>query len=192
MSRPTPEAINEPFRGAAEQVRRCDCPGCPEAGLYRAPQGRDRLTDYYWFCLDHVRQYNLAWDYFRGMNEAEIEAIRRYDTVWQRPSWPFSGNYHAAEERLRNAYHHVGGENGQDYRPHSRPWRPQSPEEQALAVFDLHASASFTEVKARYKKLVKRLHPDANGGDREAEERLKVVNQAYHTLKKAFGQETPR
>lgn len=192
MSRPTPEAINEPFRGGAEQVRRCDCPGCPEAGLYRAPQARDRLTDYYWFCLDHVRQYNLAWDYFRGMSEEEIEAIRRFDTVWQRPSWRFSGTYQTAEEQLRNAYYHVGGENGQDYRAQHRSRRPQSAEDEALAVFDLQASASFTDVKTRYKKLVKQLHPDANGGDREAEERLKVVNQAYHTLKKAYGQEARR
>ena len=59
-------------------------------------------------------------------------------------------------------------------------------------MLDLEASASFTEVKTRYKKLVKRLHPDANGGDREAEERLKIINQAYQTLKKAFAQETPR
>ncbi|MFO1060844.1 MAG: DnaJ domain-containing protein, partial [Dongiaceae bacterium] len=35
----------------------------------------------------------------------------------------------------------------------------------------------------RYKSLVKRLHPDANGGDKAAEERLKHINLAYSTLK---------
>ena len=188
MARPTPDAIFEPTRRPETKLRACDVPGCPNEGLYRAPKSRHQLEDYYWFCLDHVREYNLAWDYFAGMDEDQIVEIRRRDTIWQRPSWLFSGNYQRAEEKLRNAYYHVGGED----REPSRPKRPQSEEEQALAVFDLTASASFTEVKSRYKKLVKRLHPDANGGDREAEERLKVVNQAYQTLKKTLGQEAPR
>ena len=64
-------------------------PGCAEDGLHRAPVARDRLSEYYWFCTEHVRRYNLAWDFFAGMNEQEIEYQRRFDTVWQRPSWPF-------------------------------------------------------------------------------------------------------
>ena len=192
MARPTPDAIFEPTRRPETKLRCCDVPGCPNEGLYRAPKSRHQLDEYYWFCLDHVREYNLAWDYFAGMDEDQIEEIRRRDTIWQRPSWPFSGNYQRAEEKMRNAYHHVGGEEGEPSRPGQSRGGPQSEEDKALAVFDLTASASFTEVRSRYKKLVKRLHPDANGGDREAEERLKVVNQAYQTLKKTLGQETPR
>jgi curved DNA-binding protein CbpA len=47
---------------------------------------------------------------------------------------------------------------------------------------------TFPEIKARYKQLAKRLHPDANGGDTRAEEQLKKVNEAYATLKKSFVQ----
>lgn len=188
MARPSPDALSRPFRRPRRQLRGCEVPGCNEEGLHRAPKARNNLTEYYWFCLEHVREYNLAWDYFSGMSEEEIEAIRRYDTVWQRPSWPFSGSYFEAEEKLRNAYHHVAGEDG----PRQQPQRPKSPNADAFALFDLAPSASFTEVRTRYKKLVKRLHPDANGGDREAEERLKVVNEAYQTLKKAFGQDSSR
>jgi DnaJ-domain-containing protein 1 len=60
-----------------------------------------------------------------------------------------------------------------------------SKEEAALAVLELSPPVTWAEVRARYKALVKRLHPDANGGDTSAEEQLKLVNQAYGTLKAA-------
>lgn len=188
MPRATPNALQEPFRNPNQDLRRCDAPGCMEEGEFRAPKSRVQLNDYFWFCLDHVRLYNLSWDYFKGLSEEEIEDIRRHDTVWQRPSWPLGGGYQAAEEKLRNAYYYAAGE---DHQP-PPPRRPQSEEEKALAAFELPATASFTEVKTVYKKLVKQLHPDANGGDKSAEERLKAINQAYQTLKKSFGQDGSR
>ena len=189
MARATPAAIFEPFRYPCEHERTCGAPGCGEEGLYRAPVARDRLDEYYWFCLEHVRQYNASWDYFGGMSEAEIEAIRRNDTVWQRPSWPMGQSYLHAEAEVRvHIWHEFGPGHANGGRSTAGP-RPQSEEEKALAMLDLSASASFTEVKVRYKKLAKRLHPDANGGDREAEERLKEINQAYTTLKKSRSQD---
>jgi hypothetical protein len=186
MRRPTPEAINRPFAQPQPAPRRCAQGGCAEDGVYRAPAARDRLSDYVWFCLDHVRAYNRAWDYFAGMSEAEIENQRRADTVWQRPSWPLG---HFGE--------HAGGDAG--YRVHdgfdtfwenertaAKPPKPRTEEEKALAAFELTAPVTFQDVKARYKSLVKKLHPDANGGDPEAEERLKTINQAYAALKMSF------
>ena len=142
---------------------------------------RDRLTQYYWFCLEHVRDYNKAWDYFKGMNEAQIEAQRRHDTVWQRPSWPLGGGFVGAraDARLHDDFGLFGD-------PAHRSVRAQSEEEKALAILDLERPSDFTQIKARYKKLAKQLHPDANGGNKEAEERLKFVNQAYTTLKSSF------
>lgn len=190
MARQTPQAVDEPFRMPGAQERVCEVPGCREAGAFRAPKGRGRLTDYYWFCLGHVREYNAAWDYFAGLSEDEIEAIRRNDTVWQRPSWPLNRPYNGAEAELHEQIRRMFDESwapGADARRERREAkRARSAEEQALAVLDLDASASFTEVKTRYKKLAKQLHPDANGDDREALERLKAVNEAYATLKKSF------
>ena len=56
--------------------------------------------------------------------------------------------------------------------------RPVTPEEEALAVMDLAVGVTQDEIKARYKELVKLHHPDATGGDKAAEERLKSINQA--------------
>src|SRR3546814_20080544 len=74
------------------EARRCDHPGCPGTGEFRAPKSRDRLTDYFWFCLDHVREYNKSWNYYSGLSDNEVERMIRYDTVWQRPTWPMGVN----------------------------------------------------------------------------------------------------
>ena len=78
----------EGFRRKAEAVyRHCEHPGCEMPGEHRAPKDRS-LSDYWWFCLDHVRDYNRAWNYYAGMSEPEIELHLRNDTCWQRPTWP--------------------------------------------------------------------------------------------------------
>ena len=196
MSRRKSEALFTPFRRAQGFVRPCEAPGCAEEGVYPAPKARDRLKERYWFCLEHVRAYNLAWDFYRGMSMQEIEAHRHADFFWHRPSWPFGkvGN----GGRSGEGFHFEDpfgffddGPNGKDdgaREPDMR--RPSSAEERALAAFDLSPGASFSAIKARYKQLVKMLHPDANGGDREAEERLKVINQAYATLKACYASPT--
>ncbi len=186
MARPTPEAIFEPFRSPDESHRPCQHSDCVEPGLYRAPKSRDQLTDYYLFCLEHVRDYNKAWDYFVGMSEDEIEAQRRVDTVWERPSWPLGADYSKAEEQARENLEREFG-NGSAKAGHKSA-RQRSGDERALAVLDLKRPITFPEIKARYIELVKRLHPDANGADKAAEEELKLVNEAYSTLKYSFVQ----
>lgn len=181
------------------QVQGCDHPLCAEPGLYRAPKTRQRLNDYYWFCLDHIRDYNRMWNYYEGMEAAEIEAHVRADTVWQRPTWPLGGWRSAKFDRatasaqagFQAEFHEGFGffEEDRTAREERRNRRrearttPRTAEERALALLDLAPPVTLKQVKVRYKDLVKRLHPDANGGDKSAEERLKLVNQAYSTLK---------
>ena len=173
----------------ATGVRRCDVPGCTSAGEFRAPKARDRLNDYYWFCLEHVREYNRAWNYYAGMSEAEVEADLRRSTTWNRPSWPFgtAAKGEGPAWGFRDPFDLFDGEspNGERHDP-SQP-RPQSAEEKAFQTMHLSPPVTIAELKAQYKSLVKIHHPDANGGDREAEERLKLINDAYTTLKRFLG-----
>ena len=81
--------------------RICDNPGCMATGDYRAPKSRDHMNDYYWFCLDHVREYNRNWDYFAGLPEGAIEDYIRNAAVWERPSWPM-GEWRVREQKLRD------------------------------------------------------------------------------------------
>lgn len=174
-------------QGTAE--RSCECPGCLAPGVYRAPKSRRQLSEYYWFCLEHVRDYNRTWNYYAGMDETEVEAHIRNDTVWQRPTWPL-GSWHSFRERrgdpgvrFRDPFGFFRDEsrpaNGGAETRHGLP----PAERQALNVLELSPPVTRAEIKIRYKGLVKQLHPDANGGDKEAEERLKLINQAYSTLK---------
>jgi hypothetical protein len=183
-----PEEAPEP------PVRICDHPGCAAVGDFRAPKSRLDLRDYYWFCLEHVRAYNSAWNYYAGMSDREVEAEIRSDTVWQRPSWRLGirhGPDYAA--RLRDHFGLFG--NGADAaRDHARRRggaggavaRALSAHEQALAVFEIGPPITPGRLKARYKALVKLHHPDAHGGDKAAEEKLKIINQAYATLKAGY------
>jgi hypothetical protein len=176
-------------------VRPCDHPGCIAGGDFRAPKSRLHLHDYYWFCLDHVRAYNSAWNYYAGMSDNEIEAEIRHDTVWQRPSWRL-GDRHGPgyAERIRDHFGvfpggaestHEGGRRASE-RGHDPVRRALSARDQAIAVFEIEPPFTLVRLKARYKTLVKLHHPDAHGGDKAAEERLKIINQAYATLKASY------
>ena len=176
---------------AAPQTRCCDFPGCAGEGLYRAPRDRTHLTEYLWFCLDHVRAYNSSWNYFAGLSEDEVEAMTRQDTVWQRPSWPFGTRPPRHDQGRAYRVHDPfgifdddGPEGGTERR--RRPNGAATPEARAFSVMGLEPPVTAAELKARYKELVKRHHPDANGGDKAAEERLKRINEAYTTLKRFF------
>ncbi len=159
----------------------CDMPGCAEAAGYRAPKSRGSLREYHWFCLDHVRAYNAAWDYYKGMTPGEIEAELRRDTSWQRPSWPL-GRLGALNFEPANMADPLGVLGA---RAAAAGFEGGAPPDlrQPLATLGLGWPVSFAEVKARYKRLAKQHHPDANHGDPAAEERLKTINVAYAAIK---------
>lgn len=111
------------------------------------------------------------------MTEAEVEADVRRDNVWQRPTWPLG----SAAFNHRFQWHDDELGEPPDAQKPSRP-RAVSPMEQALHVLDLTPPVTRAIVKAQYKMLVKRYHPDANGGDKAAEERFKIVSEAYRLV----------
>lgn len=174
----------------AEPVRRCEHPGCESEGLYRAPRSRS-LDGYRYLCLEHVREVNRAWNYCAGMTAEEVEAMIRADTVWRRPTWPLGGRRggpgNGAGPVWRDDFGIFGPDGpGTESPAEAARRRPQTPEEQALQELEMTTPTTFPEIRLRYKELVKRHHPDANGGDKAAEERLKRINQAYATLKSAY------
>lgn len=164
--------------------RCCDLPGCGAQGEYRAPKSRDNLRDYWWFCLEHVRAYNSSWDYYKGMSPAQMEHELRADTAWQRPSWPLGRLGSAAweEEVLRDPLHILASAGVNKAKARDATQTPSDLRE-PLRTLDLTWPTTLDAVKTRYKELAKRHHPDANGGSRDAEERLKTINIAYATLR---------
>ena len=172
------------FEDRPVKVRGCDHPGCSCAGDYRAPKNRE-LSDYYWFCIDHVREYNKAWDYFAGMPPGAIEAHIRSASVWDRPTWPL-GDWQKREQKVRDTINEeFFGDGTGTFK--NEPAPPMgSGERDALATLKLAPPVTFAEIKAQYRVLVKRHHPDANGGAIEAEEMFKNINQAFAVLKQIY------
>lgn len=173
-------------------LRLCDAPGCVGLGEHRAPRSRDDLNNYYWFCMDHVRAYNARWNFYAGMNQQEIEKQIRADTTWWRPTWPLgtqNGRRGASADGPILDFGVFGQDDWDQQRIQSNSaeagWRPRpgSDESEALAILNLEPPITREDIKTRYKDLVKRHHPDANGGNKEAEERLKVINRAYSVLR---------
>ncbi len=172
--------------GAHPFQRVCEAAGCRQHGEYRAPYARDRLDQYRWFCLEHVRDYNKKWDYFAGLDASQIEQHIRADTIWRRPVWPLGGRSSGG------SYAHIidpfgladDAGLGEKPAPHYDGSEQLTPAERnALDVLELSWPLTRAAVKSRYKELVKLHHPDANGGARDAEEKLKQINAAYSTLR---------
>jgi hypothetical protein len=130
-----------------------------------------------------VRDYNQSWNYFAGMNEDEIEAHRRADFTWHRPSWRFGGVGATGEASFHDPFGFFAEGGPASGGTRSEPAPPPGRAMRMMAVLDLEPGFTLVELKARYKALVKRHHPDLHGGDRDAEERLKLINEAYNYLR---------
>ncbi|MFQ5971953.1 MAG: J domain-containing protein [Alphaproteobacteria bacterium] len=137
------------------------------------------MTKFLWFCLDHVREYNAAWNYYEGMSETEIEVELRKDAIWHRPTWPLRG---WPDERYHDPFGLFDDRPERSSEEQVGRWGWRSGDAEALAVLDLRPPVTVASIKQRYKELVKRHHPDANGGDSRHEERLKEINRAYGRL----------
>ncbi|MGD9738239.1 MAG: J domain-containing protein [Bauldia sp.] len=174
----------------------CETPGCVRPGEYRAPKGRLREGQYFHFCLDHVRDYNKRYNYFAGMAEADIDAYRVDAATGHRPTWTMGAQGGKARtyrseggdsDNLRDVFGILNGgpgfTAGRTEAPRQRPLH--NSERASFAVLDLEGGEKREEIKARFKSLVKLLHPDANGGDRSSEDRLREIIQAYNHLKAA-------
>ncbi len=176
--------------GAFEtSTRVCEKPGCDQAGQYRAPKSPDTLDDFFWFCKDHVREYNQKWSFFDGATEQDIADQADKDRVWERETKPFG---RMSEEQRAWARlgvddpHQVLGANatqnpGKSITGATRRLPPT--ERKALEILEAKDHWTKSEIRKTYKKLIKVLHPDMNGGDRTDEDRLQEVVWAWDQIK---------
>lgn len=173
--------------------RICEHTGCRTAASTRAPKSRDLLHDHYWFCQAHAAEYNRTWNFFAGMSEGEIRARMSDEAMTGgRPTWSLGGGGRNREAAATRAFFQdplgafAAGLNARAAEARAARDRGLGRlERRALADLDLDSGADGPTIRARYTELVKRCHPDANGGDRSAEHKLERVLQAFRTLRKA-------
>ena len=177
----------------------CQWPKCDAPATHRAPKGRLRASEYWQFCLEHVREYNNSYNFFAGMSEDAVAKYQKDALTGHRPTWKMGsvGGQRAAR-RGRSEFAADGmatddpfslfGEAG-PRASHARaaPERRTvlNAQRRALDVLGLEGDAQRADIKAKFKVLVKRHHPDANGGDRGSEDQLREIIQAYNYLKSA-------
>ncbi len=173
-------ALRLPQHLLASSESMCDWPGCRNTAQYPAPRSRDKLRDFRYLCLEHVRIVNASWDYFKGMSQAEIEDHCRKDATWHRPTWRVgcSAGFDSSEWRDWFDLFRFGP--SQTHVENDRA--NGSVASDMMTRLGLDVGFTLVELKKRYKTLVKRHHPDLHGGDKKAEERLKLINEAYTYL----------
>ncbi len=170
--------------------RPCDYVGCKSPGLHRAPKSRERANEFWQFCAQHAADYNKRWNYFAGMSEAEKADFQKKEETGHRPTWTFRGG---RGDRLAAAGRGgkvggaadplgmLGGDPGAA--PAKARRRLTKLQSLALDAMQLEENATGPQIRAKYAELVKRWHPDSNGGDRGAEQELQKALKAYQTLK---------
>jgi hypothetical protein len=189
-----PAAAEKRVAKADANARRCAVAGCAEAAELRVPKDRNNMDERLWLCRKHVRERNARWNFFEGMSGDEVEKYCLDALTGHRPTWPLGKRAAAKRDRADGenktaawSYRVEDGfavfEESAEPSRQPRPSRLTKGQLDALAILNLEESASLHEIKARYKELVKRFHPDANGGNRGTEERLKQVIKAYGHLR---------
>ena len=191
----------EATKAAEEKHPPCQWKGCGRPAPYRAPKGRGRDGEYFAFCVDHVREYNAAYNYFDGMSDEEVTDFQKDAITGHRPTWKVGANSwaHGTKARVSGA----GGGPAGGFSPHdphglfaerARQAREEPVaqrrvlkpiERKSLEALHLPETATKPEIKSRFKELVKRHHPDSNGGDTRSADTLREIIQAYNYLKKA-------
>ncbi|NBX02762.1 MAG: molecular chaperone DnaJ [Alphaproteobacteria bacterium] len=165
---------------SADDAPPCEAEGCPERGVYKAPKARDKLHEYCWFCLDHVREHNKQWDYFDGMERDEIEEFMKEAVTGHRPTWAREDAFKTPHARLYQAL-----EEFLNLSPkRAAQTSPALPEKlrKALATLDMPHPYTLKELKIQYRVLVKKFHPDVNKGSKQHEEKFKQITASYQYL----------
>jgi DnaJ domain len=179
------------LHGRIEGARaQCAVPGCGGPGEFKAPlqpANFDGPGSWRFLCLDHVREHNAKYNYFDGMSPDEISEAQSPLAGWDRPSRKFGtagGDPPPAWSDFSDPLEAISTRFG-SVREAARPSRFSKPEKRALSVLGLGEDADLQQLRRRYSGLVRRYHPDKNGGDRAHERRLGEVIEAYQLLKKS-------
>lgn len=180
-------------RSVRREAPPCEWNGCKNEGTHRAPKGRGHERDYWRFCLNHVRQYNQSYNFFAGMSADAVSDYQKDALTGHRPTWKMGmSNPSAArpddEQSFVDPFGVFHGGKAKPKRKKAENARSdgrsiRNAERKAFDTLGLDIDASKPDIKSKFKDLVKRHHPDTNGGDRSTEDRLIEIIQAYNYLK---------
>ena len=161
--------------------RVCAHANCDRAAHHPTPMGRDPSVGAQWLCACHARERNVNWNYFQRMSGGEIDAARVAAHTWNRPTWPVGGGPSAA----RAAPQHRGPDCGGSKDARMRASGRSRSDLRALAILGLHAEATPGDIRDRFRRLLRNLHPDLNDGRHVDATRLRAIIWAWRVLRPA-------
>ena len=165
----------------------CDYKNCKKIGQYKAPIDKDNSKKFRWLCLDHIKEFNRSWDYFKGMSDQEVCVFLKSDMTWHKPTQSFSSPGNFFNILWKNTLN--GGEgilsNGYGKKIKTKI-NFSDKDREAFKIIELEVGTKWDKIQNQFKKLVKKYHPDMNAGNKKFEEKLKIVTLAYTQLKLAY------
>ncbi len=183
------------FHGRVKGARQhCAYPECPQSGEFRAPDLSGRATtpngpgDYKYLCLDHVREFNAGYDWFRGMSADQIADAQSPLNVWPSETRAFSAAAGVDSPPKWSDFNDPLDAISTRFRERMPKQRSDgamlSPEDRrALKTLGLGEDADRRALRSAYSAKVRKYHPDKNGGNRSYEKALQDVIAAYTHLK---------
>ncbi len=165
----------------------CDYKNCKKIGKHKAPIEKDNSKKFRWLCLDHIKEFNKRWDYFKGMSDHEIYNFLKSDMTWHKPTQSFNSPDNFFNILWKNTLNE--GENILN-RKHGEKIKTiinfSNKDREAFKIIGLEVDTKWDIIQNQFKKLVKKYHPDMNAGDKKFEEKLKIVTLAYTQLKLVY------
>ena len=165
----------------------CDWNNCNNEGEYKAPVEKDNSKKFRLLCLKHIKEFNKNWNYFENMNDTEIIDFIKADMTWHKPTQNFSAQDNFFKILWNNALKEDLGRN--DIDPKSAELAHFNLSDKDLKAFEilgLDVTKNWENIRSKFKKLVKKFHPDMNSGNKKFEEKLKVITLAYTQLKRTL------
>ena len=165
----------------------CDWKNCNEIGSYKAPVEKDNSRKYRLLCLEHIKIFNKSWNYFENMNDQEIEFFIKSDLTWHKSTKNFGSSENFFNILWNNALEDKLNIFSTSNFKNFKKTKISQTDRDALEVMELSDVAKWDEIQVKFKKLVKKYHPDKNHGNKKFEDKLKKNTLEYSKLKKTLG-----
>ncbi len=165
----------------------CDWNNCSMEGLYKAPKERDNSKNFRLLCLKHIKEFNKNWNYFSGMSDQQIMDFLRSDITWHKPTQGFSSSDNFFKILWNNTLNNDIDKIkfGHEYK-HMNKFNFNHNDIKAFGILGVAVGLGWEEIQKKFKKLVKKFHPDMNSGNKKFEDKLKIITLAYTQLKNTY------
>ena len=164
----------------------CDWHNCSNYGEYKAPVEKDNSKKYRLLCLAHVKEFNKNWNYFEGMNDDQIFNFLKSDLTWHKPTQSFGSSDNFFKILWNNALNDELNKSKFEEINNSKKYTFNSSDIKAFSILGVPIGLKWDIIQKKFKKLVKKFHPDMNSGNKKYEDKLKVITLAYTQLKNTY------